>query len=512
MSTGLSETQRVQLAGLLRPRLNRFVAHAPTEKQQLGLICPQEEILYGGAAGGGKSDWLLMGALEYVDYAGYSALLLRRTFTELKLEGGLLERAWEWLAATDAVPHDGGMRWTFGDNDPDSEKAAVLQFGYMEGPHDHERYQGSNWQYVGFDELTHFRERQYRYLFSRLRRPELNDDTPEWKRSMIEALGAVPLRMRGASNPGGPGHEWVKQRFGIYVPEAEEQEAADRGVDPKTLRKLCHRPWWVAQHDRVFVPARLEDNPHLDQESYEKSLGELDPTTRRQLRDGDWDAKEPGEMFRREWFEIVERVPFVAGTERVRYWDLAATESSDKNPNPDWTVGLKLARVPGDGWYVEDVDRGRWRSARVEQRAKHNAQVDTIAVTVWVEQEGGASGKSLVEHWQREVLPGYAVKGHPPSDNKGIRARPVASKAEAGMVKLVRGPWINKFLDELEDFPPEDDEGHDDQVDALSGAFVQLSAEIDRAVSQGRYRQDPEHVVTTDGEITLHGDRYVDRA
>lgn len=507
----LTEPQRAQLADALRPRLNRYIAHAPTEKQQVGLILPQREILYGGAAGGGKSDWLLAGGLEYVDYAGYSALILRRTFKELELEGGLLERSWEWLAGTDAVPHSGGMKWTFGDDDPESEKAAVLQFGYLDGPHDHERYQGSNWQYVGFDELTHFRERQYRYLFSRLRRPDLTDETPDWKRRMIEALSGVPLRMRAASNPGGPGHEWVKGRFGIYVPEEELAAAEEQGVDPGSLRKLCHRPWWVTEHDRVFVPAKLEDNPHLDQAEYDRSLAELDPTTRRQLRHGDWDAKEPGDMFRREWFEIVDRVPFVKGTERVRYWDLAATEPSDRNPNPDWTVGLRLARVPGVGWFVEDVDRGRWRSERVEQRALHAARSDGTGVAVWVEQEPGASGKSLIEHWQREVLGDYEVRGHPPSDNKGVRARPVAAKAEQGFVKVVRGAWNAAFFDELEDFPPEDDEGHDDQVDALSGAFVQLSAEIDRTVRQHGYRQDPGEEVVVEGDMILKGDRYVDQ-
>lgn len=480
-------------------------------KQQVGLLLGQREVLYGGAAGGGKSDWLLMGALQYVDVAGYSALLLRRTFKELELEGGLLERAWTWLGPTDAEPHDGGMKWTFGDARDGA--GAVLQFGYLDGPNDHLRYQGSNWQYVGFDELTHFREKQYRYLFSRLRRPELDDETPEWRREVVEGLSRVPLRMRGASNPGGPGHEWVKRRFGIYVPEQEVEAAIAANGDGEGITaicRLCHRPGWVFAHDRVFVPARLEDNPHLDQEEYDKSLAELDPTTRRQLRKGDWDAKDPGEMFRREWFEIVDRAPLLV--ESVRYWDLAATEPSDRYPNPDWTVGLKLSRVPLGEWYVEDVVRGQWRSDKVEAIAKATAARDGKDVAVWLEQEPGASGKAVVLHWQMMVLPGYEVRGHPPSDSKGIRARPVASKAEAGLVNVVRGAWNGVFFDELEDFPPGDDDGKDDQVDALSGAFTQLSAEPDRTVEQTAYRTEPTEPVVTDGELVLEGERYVDRA
>jgi predicted phage terminase large subunit-like protein len=440
------------------PRLNRYIPHPPTEKQHLGLLLPQREVLYGGAAGGGKSDWLLMGALEYADVPGYSALLLRRTFKELELEGGLLQRAWEWLGSTDARPHDGGMRWTFGDQR--EGRRAVLQFGYLDHPHDHERYQGSAWQFVGFDELTHFRELQYRYLFSRTRRPDLNVETPAWRRDVIEGLSRIPLRMRGASNPGGPGHDWVQQRFGIYRPEGDP--------DP---RRLCHRSDWIDATSRVFLPATIRDNPHIDYDSYVAQLAELDATTRRQLLLGDWDAREPGELFRREWFRVVDRAD--PDLELVRYWDLAATEASDSNTDPDWTAGLLLGRKPAGGWQVVDVQHFRRRPEGIEARVKAVASMDGPEVPVWIEQEPGASGKIVIAHYQRDVLPGYEVRGNAPADSKGIRARPVASKCEAGLVELVRGRWLGGFLDELEGFP----EGHDDQVDALSGAFSKLSAE-----------------------------------
>jgi predicted phage terminase large subunit-like protein len=363
---------------------------------------------------------------------------------------------------------------------------------------------------VGADELTHLREQQYRYLFSRLRRPDITDDTPAWQREVIEGLSRVPLRMRAASNPGGPGHEWVKRRFGIYVPESEQQAAAAAGHDPGSLRRLCHRPEWVTEHNRVFVPALLEDNPHLDQESYDRALRELDPTTRRQLRHGDWDAKDPGEMFRREWFTIVDTVP--QGADRVRYWDLAATEPGPRNDDPDYTVGLLLARAQAGGWFVEDVVVGRWRSARVEEIAKHTAERDGPAVTIGLEQEPGASGKALVMHWQRDVLPAFEVRGQPSSDSKAIRARPVASKAEAGLVSVVRGAWNSVFFDQIEDFPPDPGEGHDDIPDALSGAFTLLAGGPDRKVEQQAYRTVPAEVVVTDGDLTLRGERYVDRA
>lgn len=486
-----------RLGELLTPRLTKYIPHVPTAKQQAGLLLPQREVLYGGAAGGGKSDWLLMGGLQYADVPGYAALLLRRTFKELELEGGLLERAWDWLSATDAEPHDGGMKWTFGE---EGERGAVLQFGYLDGPHDHTRYQGSEWQYIGCDEGTNLRMKQYRYMFSRLRRPRVTDDTPEEIAEIRRRLGQIPLRMRVASNPGGISHDDFKLRFGIYWDDED---------DPDLVPRHCHRPEWVRENNRAFLPATIADNPHLDQDEYRQSLAELDPLTRRQLELGDWDAKEPGEMFRREWFEVVDRAP--AGVRWVRYWDLAATEPSAKNDDPDYTAGLKLGRHPNGEWFVADVRRGQWRSERVEAVGKAAASEDGAAVPVGMEQEPGASGKSLVRHWQRDVLPSYEVRGYPSSDSKAVRARPVASKAEAGLVKIVRGPWVSAFLDEAESFPPEKEgEGHDDQIDALSGAFVMLEQGLGGVTTEGTMDTSTEQVRRT-GDLTLKGAQYVDK-
>ena len=132
-----------------------------------------------------------MAALQYVDVPGYAALLFRRTYADLNLPGALMDRAHQWLGATAARWNAHDHRWTF-------PSGATLTFGYLETERDKYRYQSSELQYIGFDELTQFPESQYTYLFSRLRR--LGDSE-------------VPLRMRSASNPGGEGHEWVRARF-----------------------------------------------------------------------------------------------------------------------------------------------------------------------------------------------------------------------------------------------------------------------------------------------------------
>ncbi len=166
-----------------------------------------------------------------------SAIIFRRTYADLSLPGALMDRANQWLSPTDAHWNGQEKCWTF-------PTGATLSFGYMDTDRDRYRYQSTAFQFVGFDELTQFPETWFTYMRSRLRR--LKGST-------------VPLRLRGATNPGGLGHKWVKKRF----------------VDPGTAVG-------------PFIPSKLVDNPFIDQESYLLSLAGLDPTTLKQLRDGVW--------------------------------------------------------------------------------------------------------------------------------------------------------------------------------------------------------------------------------
>lgn len=248
--------------------VSNFTPQTPTPRQKLFLELKDErEVFYGGAAGGGKSSALLMDALRYVDTPNYSALLLRRTYADLSKPGALMDRAHSWLKNTTARWNEQRKMWTF-------PSGARLSFGYLENENDKYNYQSAEFQFIGFDELTHFRESQYTYMFSRLRR--LKD-------------ARVPIRMRGGSNPGGEGGAWVKARF---IPDSFTPEMAND-----------ERVFWKEGTDsegnsfrRAFVPARLDDNPHLDQAEYEESLTELDSVTRLQLRRGDWQITVSGDI------------------------------------------------------------------------------------------------------------------------------------------------------------------------------------------------------------------------
>lgn len=398
---------------------NPYIPFEPTNKQLEFLLNFEKEILYGGAAGGGKSVALLMAALMFVNEPTYKALILRRNFSQLTLPGALIDMSHEWLRSTDAKWNDQKKSWTF-------PSGASVNFGFLDSENDKYRYQGSAFHFVAFDELTQFMESQYIYLFSRSRKN----------------MGSkIPLRFRSASNPGGVGHEWVKNRF----------------ISEK-------------KPGRVFIPAGLGDNPYLNREEYEKNLDELDPVTRKQLKDGDWNVLPGGNFFKREKFEIVEDYPKKARS--IRFWDLAGT-AEGFGRDPDFTAGVRICEQNGIYWVV-DVITKRLSPVGVEGLIKQTAELDGVHTEIYMEQEPGSSGLSTISHYARNVLKGFCFRGVRSTGSKITRAKPFASAVENGNVKLVRGCWNRDFIEECVAFPQEGI--HDDQVDAASGAFEQLAS------------------------------------
>jgi predicted phage terminase large subunit-like protein len=282
------------------------------------------------------------------------------------------------------------------------------------------------------DEVTEIRESDYRYLFSRLRRPNSGE------------LAKVPLRMRAASNPA---PNWVRQRF---IVEGETT-------------------------NRIFVPSLLTDNPGIDADSYRQALASLDPIERRRLEEGDWWATTLGSLFDRTSFVIIDphEVPIVTPQARVvRFWDLAATEPNHSNPDPDWTVGTLMLFDQGVA-YILDVKRARVKGDKVEQLIAQTANEDGVAVQIRMEQEPGSSGKALVDQYARYILAGYDFGGIRATGDKITRARPFAAAVANGNVRIVRNSWLSDWLDELSSFPEACN--HDDQVDSAVGAFTFLA-------------------------------------
>ena len=422
----MSATDWDKVLEWLQPKKPLFCPEEASVTQKVFLRTNSLEALFGGAAGGGKSSALLMAAMQYLDVPNYSAILFRRTFADLSLPGALMDRFKNWISGYDEV------HWNSNTYVATFPSGARISFGYLNNQNDYLRYKGSEFQFIGMDEVTEIRENDYRYLFSRLRRPSSGP------------LAKIPLRMRAASNPA---PNWVRQRFIV--------EGMTSG--------------------RVFVPSKLTDNPGIDAFSYRQALASLDPIERRRLEEGDWWATTLGTMFDRTSFIVIDpnEVPKVGPTARAcRFWDLAATEPSSSNPDPDWTVGTLMLFENGIA-YVLDVKKARVKGEKVEQLIAQTAAEDGPAVSVRMEQEPGSSGKALVDQYSRYVLPGYDFMGIRSTGDKITRARPFAAAAANGNVRLVRAPWLSDWMDEMSSFP--EAANHDDQVDSVVGAYTFLA-------------------------------------
>lgn len=403
---------------------NPYIKENPTPKQVELLLAPEREVFFGGSVGGGKSSGLLMAALQYANVPGYSAIIFRRTYSDLVQPGALIPRSHEWLDDTDAHWNEIEKQWTF-------PSGATVNFAYMKTEADRFRYKSAEYTRQLWEELTTFTEMQYTYIQSRSRR----------RTGMT-----IPIQTFSASNPDGPGAEWVGERFVSPDPETGEPRL-DR-VPP----------------GRRFIPAGLDDNPFLDTEEYDEQLALLDPITRQQLRFGRWGLSQKGGQFDRSTVNVVDSAP--AGLQLARGWDIAATEPT-QGTDPDWTRGVLWGERNGEYWVVDMVS-ARANPGEIERLMRNTADLDGEGVIQGIPQDPGQAGKSQVSHITRNVLNGHTVHASVESGDKLVRARPWLAAAANGNVNIVRGSWNRAWLAECESFPLAT---HDDIVDANSRAF-----------------------------------------
>lgn len=431
---------------------------------------PQEQFLstsadialYGGAAGGGKSFALLMEPLRHAfTVQGFYAVFFRRTTKQVRNPGGLWDESHKMYGEMPGVkPKENDLTWQF-------PSGARIQFAHMEYEKNKLDWQGSQIPLLGFDELTHFTAGQFWYMLSRNRsscgvRPYVRATTNPEADSWVADLIAW----------------WIDQDTGYAIPERSGVirwfvRVNDAVVWADTPEELSEQYPGLPPKSFTFINAKLSDNQALvaADPGYMANLMALPAVERGRLLDGNWKIRpSAGLYFQRSWVKVIEPYAVPPLLRKVRGWDLAATPKTESN-DPDWTVGNKQGISKDGEIIILDHTFMRGTAGQVKQRVYNVATQDGADTTISIAQDPGQAGKAQKVDYAR-FLRGKDVRFSLENGDKIVRFSPFSAQAEAGNVSVVRAPWNERFFAQLEGFP---EMAHDDDVDAVSRAFTELS-------------------------------------
>jgi phage terminase large subunit-like protein len=401
--------------------------------------------LYGGAAGGGKTEALLWWLGEGIHVPSYSGVFFRRTYAQLsKSNDSPITKAFELYGPLGGTYKSSEHRWKF-------PSGATIEFGHLQHEDSVHDYQGPAYHRVAFDELTQFSEQQYLYLFSRMR---MRKDFP------------VRMGIRAASNPGGPGHAWVKERFVTREAQTAIQQLSPREPSPAGMM------FWPTEN-RAFVPARVADNPSLDVDDYiERMLTHLPAVLRERLLNGDWSVVEDA-LIRAEWLRYFKMrgadmlIPLdVTGAplgeidcrqiQRIATIDTAGTSQQKaderKGKPPSWSVCQVWDFWPETRFlFLRHVWRARvnWNDLKAHVRGVLK-EWKPNRVLIENAHHGPPLAAELGDEFRVDLVSTSAhhVRGEEGRPGKVERATPLLNKLEKGEVFLPR--YNNQWLSDLE--------------------------------------------------------------
>lgn len=430
---------------------------APQQGKQLDFLSSPADIsIYGGSAGSGKSFAMLLDPLRGINDPNFTGVIFRKNYPQLRVPGGLIQISHSIYPLLGGVYNSSMSEWVF-------PSGARIVFRHLQHDNTHFNYQGAQFTFIGFDELTHFTKESWVYLLSRNR-----------------GVSGFRPWMRGTCNP--DAESWLLSWIDWWIDE-EGYPIPDRSGVVRHFVNINDKLIWADTSDELrshypciepksftFIPAKIQDNPILLEKDpgYLANLHAQHPVDMARLLLGNWRIKfESGKVFDRQWFEIVNYVP--DGSD-VRFWDLAATERDVvRAKEPCYTAGVKMRRV-GNVYYILDLIAEQMGPGDIDNLIWVTAIEDGHACAVRWEMEGGSAGIRDAAHLSN-LLNQFDAQGVRPQGDKITRAKPWATSAKMGRVKLLAGDWNNRFLSWCQSFPA----SGKDCVDATSGAYAVLS-------------------------------------
>jgi predicted phage terminase large subunit-like protein len=448
-----------------KPRLMK-VGPQPGSQERF-LTSPADIVFYGGEAGSSKTAGLVLEGLRCHDIPRSGGIMFRRTSPQLEGPGSLWELMRDWYPSLGArMTESPVFKAVF-------PCGATVQLGHLQYETTKLAHMGKGYSFIGFDELTHFTEGQFWYLFSRCRstsgvrsyiRATMNPDPDSWVKKMI----AWWLDDRG---------EYARpERSGVIRYFYRVNESLEWGDSMEELRAR-----YPDKEDPptsfTFILGRLADN---------KILLKLDPGYRARLQalplvdrerllgkgaGGNWRIKPAaGLYFRRSWFKLIEQRPTDI-VQLVRAWDKAATQPTTENPDPAWTRGVLMGITRAGRIVVLHLESLRGSPQKVLEAMRNMAAQDGPRVKVLIWQDPAQAGKVDVA-LTKGFLMGYHVESEVAREDKLVYAGPFSTQVEAGNVDVLAAHWNDEFFTELEAFP---DGRHKDIVDACSRGFRGLA-------------------------------------
>lgn len=453
------------------PRLHHIAPQAGPQTALLG--CAAGEVLYGGAMGGGKTYGLVMAPLRWCHIADFRALILRRESTQfadiLKKTHALYPAIFPG-ATFHANPKGEPPHWRF-------PSGARIYLSHCKDENDKYNFQGIEFQFIAYDELTHFTRSQFDEINNRLR-------------GVVQGLPGHVRYIRCSANPGGQHAAWVKKYWAPWLDSRFEHPSLPKRYDSTGKRRppaLSGQVLWFKRNpltgdeelvtqgtpgatSRTYIRSLIWDNPILmkeDPQYLDRLVNRNDPVRLQQIVYGDWEIQQGRGLFfpRKGWAGKILSSPPSKILVTIRCWDLACTADGD------YAVGGKVSLCEGGEIWISDIKRQQGDPATIDKLVTTTAKKDKKKTAIVIEQEPGSGGKFTIYNFGRE-LHGYDIEPLIPDESKIDRARPFSAQFNLGNVYMQSGPWNEDLIDELHDFPEGD---HDDQVDVLSGAYYVIA-------------------------------------